>query len=402
MRDKKYKKTHPWITFKVNLGKIDSETWLLLGEAKSKCARVSNVPLKPSLSNLLYSTYMAKGVQGTTAIEGNTLSEEDVRKRIEGELELPDSMEYQGKEIDNVIEAFNDIAEKLRDGESQEISSEEIKSYNEIILKDLPLEEGVTPGQISQHNVGIFRYRGVPREDCEYLLDKMCEWLNSSQFNPDEEDEDKIIFAIIKAVLAHLYIAWIHPFGDGNGRTARLIELKIMLTSGAPAIVCHLLSNHYNKTRSEYYRQLDYASKSGGDIYKFIRYAVRGFVDQLQEQINFIDLQQLEIFWRDYIFETFGENLRASEKRRRNLALDFWGVVTPLKIEEIRGISPKMAGQYSRKSSRTIQRDIEFLVEENLVEEQQDGYLPKREALLKFLPRRIAPRKNRDPVAESG
>ena len=388
MYAKKYKKTHPWITFNVDLGKIDRETWLLLGEAESKCTRVSKVPLKPELSKILHSTYLAKGIQGTTAIEGNTLSEEEVKKRIEGKLKLSDSMEYQGKEIDNVLEAFNSMATKLKDGESQEISPEEIKSYNKIILKDLPLEENVVPGQISQHNVGVFRYRGAPREDCEYLLDKMCEWLNSPLFNPDK---NKIVFAIIKAILAHLYIAWIHPFGDGNGRTARLVELKIMLTSGAPAPVCHLLSNHYNKTRSEYYRQLDYASESDGEIYRFIRYAVRGLVDGLREQTDFIDLQQLEIFWRDYIFEAFGENPGRIGKRRRNLALEFWGVSKPLKIEEIRRISPKVAEQYSRKSTRTIQRDIEFLEKKDLVEKRQDGYLPKRETLFRFLPERVAP-----------
>ncbi|WP_433223897.1 Fic family protein [Dactylosporangium sp. CS-047395] len=40
--------------------------------------------------------------------------------------------------------------------------------------------------------------------------------------------------AMIKAMLAHLYLAWIHPFGDGNGRTARLIESQLLLQAGVP------------------------------------------------------------------------------------------------------------------------------------------------------------------------
>ena len=388
MSAKKYEKTHPWITFHVDLGKIDYKTWLLLGEAESKCGRISNAPLKPKLSETLHKTYLAKGIQGTTAIEGNTLSEEEVRNRIEGNLILSDSMEYQGKEVDNVLEAYNIIANDLIDGEPHEISSKEIKNYNEIVLEDLPLGEDVVPGKVSQHNVGVFRYRGAPREDCEYLLDEMCRWLNKPHFNPDE---NKVVFAVIKAVLAHLYIAWIHPFGDGNGRTARMVELKIMLTSGAPSPTCHLLSNHYNKTRSEYYRQLDYASKSGGDVYQFIRYAVRGFVDQLREQIEFIEMQQAEIFWKDYVFDTFGENPGKVAKRRRRLALDFWMVTKPLKIEEIRRVSPRVGEQYSLKSTRTIQRDIEFLVEKDLAKKHQGGYLVKKETFSKFLSPRVVP-----------
>ena len=380
---KKYKKTHPWITFNIDFRKIDHKTWMLLGEATSKCMRISNALLKPELSKTLYETYLAKGVHSTTAIEGNSLSEEEVKKRIEGTLKLPDSMEYQVKEVDNILDSYNYVRERSIDGGSAKISSEEIKNYNKMVLEGLPLSDNIVAGEIRNYSVGVLRYRGAPEEDCEHLLDKMCEWLNDARFN---QSENRIAFAIIKAVLAHLYIAWIHPFGDGNGRTARLLELKTMLASGAPAPACHLLSNHYNKTRSEYYRQLDYASKSGGDIYKFIYYAVRGLVDQLEEQIEFIDFEQQNIFLRDYIFEVFGDSPSKINTRRRTLCLGFLDSESPVKIDKVREISPKVAEQYSGKSIRTIQRDIEFLIEKKLVKEEQGGYMTDLETLFKFFP----------------
>jgi Fic family protein len=99
-------------------------------------------------------------------------------------------------------------------------------------------------------------------------------------------------------VVAHLCLAWIHPFGDGNGRTARLVEFQILLGAGVPTPAAHLLSNHYNQTRTEYYRQLDRASKSGGEIVPFIEYAARGFVDGLREQLHKIRDQQWDVSWR--------------------------------------------------------------------------------------------------------
>ena len=45
---------------------------------------------------------------------------------------------------------------------------------------------------------------------------------------------------ILKATLAHLYIAWIHPFGDGNGRTARLVEFMLLSRAGVPSPSAHL------------------------------------------------------------------------------------------------------------------------------------------------------------------
>ncbi len=80
----------------------------------------------------------------------------------------------------------------------------------------------------------------------------------------------KYLFVLVvvykSASLAHLYLAWIRPFGDGNGRTARLCEYLVLVTSGAPTSAAHLISNHCNKTRNEYYRQLQFASESGGDV----------------------------------------------------------------------------------------------------------------------------------------
>jgi hypothetical protein len=57
---------------------------------------------------------LPKGVRATTAIGGNTLSEEQVVKRIEGELELPPSKEHLGKEIDNIVEACRSIVEDVK------------------------------------------------------------------------------------------------------------------------------------------------------------------------------------------------------------------------------------------------------------------------------------------------
>jgi hypothetical protein len=70
-----------------------------------------------------------------------------------------------------------------------------------------------------------------------------------------------------------------HPFGDGNGRVARLIEVQILSESGViPDVATGLLSDHYNKTRSQYYLALDGAQ---GDVTSFVGYALQGLLDEL-------------------------------------------------------------------------------------------------------------------------
>jgi hypothetical protein len=80
-----------------------------LGEAASKCEHIAGVPLRPLVAHELHQLYLAKGVLGTTAIEGNTLSEEQVRQILKGELKLPPSKEYLQQEIENILQACNEI-----------------------------------------------------------------------------------------------------------------------------------------------------------------------------------------------------------------------------------------------------------------------------------------------------
>src|SRR5207245_11413308 len=94
--------------------------------------------------------------------------------------------------------------------------------------------------------------------------------------------------AILKAIIGHLYIEWIHAFGDGNGRTGRLLEVQILLFSGVSAPACQLLSNHYNQTRKTYLAQLRAASESGGNITPFIDYDSKCFPAGLTYQLAYI------------------------------------------------------------------------------------------------------------------
>ena len=141
----------------------------------------------------------------------------------------------------------------------------------------------MTPGQIPHHRVAVGGYQGAPRGDCAYLLDRLCGWLEQNQapeagtfFDPADH---RVAISLLRAVLAHLYLAWIHPFGDGNERTARLVEFMLLACSGVPAPAAHLLSNHYHQTRTEYFRQLDRSSRANaasGAPVEFVCYALQG------------------------------------------------------------------------------------------------------------------------------
>jgi len=383
MEGQRYLKTHPWLSFVFDPGRLAPTDWMLLGEAQSKCLHVAGVPLKPAISKEMHKVYLAKGALATTALEGNTLSEDQARKRLDGVLQLPPSKEYLGKEIDNVITAFNFILSAIHEGRGATLSAGEILEYNRLALDNLEVEEGVVPGEVRTHPVGVGRYQCPEARDCPSLLGKYVAWLNEMHLVEGWE----IASGILKAIVAHIYLAWIHPFGDGNGRTARLIEYKILLSVGIPTPSAHILSNHYNQTRTQYYRELDKASKSGGDVTSFIRYALRGMVDGLKEQLDNIRSQQWAISWTDYIHERFkGQDTKAAVRRRR-LMLDLSERFdASVEIARIPDISPRLAAEYHGATAKTYARDINVLVSMDLLEKKGKKIRARREAILAFLP----------------
>ena len=380
-----YERTHPWITFTLDLNKSQYNHWLLLGEAQSKCKHFEGVPLLPSVAAHFYKVFLAKGVIATTAIEGNTLTEEDAILHLEGKLELPPSKNYLRQEIENIIEACNSIGTNILRADLTDISVDEIKRYNKLVLNKLPLDEGVMPGEIREHSVIVGKYRGAPPEDCEFLLNKLCHWINQELETPAEY---QIAFGILKAILAHLYLAWIHPFGDGNGRTARLIEFHLLLSVGVPATAAHLLSNHYNQTRAEYYRQLNMAHKTENNVFSFIEYALRGFIDGLKEQIDIIKSQQMTVHWINYVHAAFKDKNSTSDLRRKRLVIDLSDMPEPVPSSKVRHISPRIAEAYASKTDKTIQRDINALAAPgmDLIEKTPEGIRVKKEIMLAFLP----------------
>ena len=392
-----YEESHPWITFDARgVNKFQARLWMQLGEARSKCEHLAGTPLRPNVAQDFYKVTLIKGAQATTAIEGNTLSVEQVAGIFDGSFEAPPSRKYQELEVRNVIDALQDIGDRVQRGEYPKLTTALVRDLNRTLLRGLEseLDESTVPGELRSHSVAVGRYRGAPAEDCELLLDRLCEWLEGPDFkSPDKEIDFALM--LVRAALAHLYIAWIHPFGDGNGRTARLVEFLILARSGkVPFPAAHLLSNHYNLTRDRYYRELDKASKSGGDIVGFVAYAIEGFVDGIRSQIAAVREQQLSVAWVNFVHNVMAQF--ASGKacdRQTDLVL---AMPTDRRISrsELVGLTPELAVQYAQAGPRTLARDLNRLEGAQLIRKVgRSAYRARIDQMSAFLPA-IAPEAN--------
>jgi hypothetical protein len=151
-----------------------------------------------------------------------------------------------------------------------------------------------------------------------------------------------------------------------------------------PFPAAQVLSNHYNETRAEYYRQLSIASKSGGDIIPFVVFALRGFVDQLRAQIDVVREEQLNLFWLNYAHQQLGDS--ATGRRRRYLVEDLGNEKEGVSRGKLTDISVRVIKHYQGRGEKTVQRDVAEFEKRKLIRRQGDRYFANKALVLTYLP----------------
>ena len=374
------------ISFRQNWD-LNEKSVNFLGQCYAYVNAMLNIPIRPDHHQGMLLVSLNKGALATTAIEGNTLTAEDL-DLIQNGRDLEPGRKYQQKEVENILAAFNAILEELVREKSPEIITPGlIKRFNEMVGRDIGEAFNGNPGKIRRSNVIVGNvYRPPSFDRAEEMLGQLCDWLLKEFHYNREHNFDE---AVIEAIITHVYIAWIHPFMDGNGRTARLMEFYLLLRAGIPSIASHILSNHYNETRTIYYRQLEYASETG-NLSRFIEYALEGFRDGLEQTIAFIHKEQTELTWNNYVHDVIEKMNDKNSKTIQRLKQLAYHVPADkfYSIDEIGILNTRIAEEYRKLNPITLRRDLELLAGKKLLYAEKGKYRSNHELLRSFLPER--------------
>lgn len=351
---------------------LSNRDYFVLGQCEALIQSIKKTPIQPEYYQQLMGVEFIKGAKATTAIEGNTLTFEEIERVNNGE-KLPPSKEYQEREVNNILEAFYTLfTEVFVDGKSSLICPELLLKLHRMVGKDLGEYFDAIPGRFREREVVVGRYRCPDHRDVIPLIDKFCKW--QKEHFKFENNNQKFSDIVVQAIVAHIYLELIHPFDDGNGRTGRLLEFYILLRGGLPNITLQILSNHYNLTRPEYYKQIEKATETK-DLSKFISYAITGFRDGLQANLQVIQESQTQLTWINYIYDKFSHLSGQKEvvKRKRTLALNF-----PMKgsyhVSDVKKLHVEIALIYSPIPEKTLIRDLDELVGLGILTKEGSNY----------------------------
>ena len=321
---------------------------------------VVDLPILPKLATQIQPDIMYSSISGTAAIEGNPITGEDVKKIAQGEeIEIYSKKDKQ--EIKNLIKAYNLLSGIEPMPEPFILTEKFICELHKIITIDVPDENNV-PGKYRNGlvHVGDKAHGGIytpPKiiEDVRNLMREFVEWIN--------REEIIHINPFIRAALSHYYFCVIHPFWDGNGRTARLIE-AILLQSSNIKYVPRELSNYYYRNVDEYYIAFSKSIKLKKDITPFLKFCMEASVDSLTRIKETIIFFIRKFSLRDYYrFEWQKKRLSSRQFELLDLLLDNSSYFTLKDLHE----SKTFSILYRQVTTQTARRDLKKLASQKLL-----------------------------------
>jgi len=211
----------------------------------------------------------------STSIEGNKLTLEEVKDLSEGKEVV--ATQKDKKEVMNYLKTIDSIPEYTnKKAISKKIFFKIHKNITEGTLKDnknagILRKQQVFVGRRVFDGTGfkqVVEYMPPDTKDVPRLVEEFLVWLNS--------DKAQKINPVLLAGIAHYEIARIHPFIDGNGRTARLMAALILYKSGFDHRRFFAIDDYYDEDRPSYYNALKTVQKAKGDITKWLEYFTDG------------------------------------------------------------------------------------------------------------------------------
>ena len=174
---------------------------------------------------------------------------------------------------------------------------------------------------------------------------------------------------IIRAILAHYYIGKIHPFNDGNGRTARLIE-AILLKNQGFRFVPALMSNYYYQHMDDYYWAFSQTHKNKNkEVTPFLEFALKGMIAVLNTMKDRIHVFIRRLTLQNFIqFQRKKKHITQRQYELLEILLNHPRSFTVNELQEL----PVYRVLYRNVSPRTIKRDIERLIKKDLLTLNED------------------------------
>ncbi len=327
-----------------------------LVEAKAAILALRAIPFQRRWVRDLQDIQLKMEVAGTSKIENAEFVGNELEEAIRAET--PQQLQTRSqRQAHAATKAYEWVAEVPDD---RPVSTDLIKDLHRLIVSGCD-DDHCPPGvpRKTDENVtfGTPRHRGVPGGiECKRALERLAKEISTSFRGHDP---------LVQAAAAHYHLAAMHPFLDGNGRTARALEALMLQRAGLRHALFVPMSNFYHSEKPQYLEALAETRQRGHNLTPFLKFTLRGVVQEVGRITRSLrDAVSREIY-RGLVNELF---LRLESSRKRVIVKRQLILLNHLleKVDEIEWgqLVTEVRGHYeSRKDPvEAIKRDLARLL----------------------------------------
>lgn len=319
---------------------------------------IVNAPLIPAWEAKFRKEAIERTVHHGTHLEGNRLSEEEVKDLLDGreviarDRDIQEVINYR-----NVLKFIDQIASQIGPGNPYVLTIDTILEIHRIAVeKILAFEQSghfrFRQVVVKNTQTGAISYTPPPAAEIPYLVEDLVSWINS--------DEVKEMHPVIKAGIIHYELARIHPFVDGNGRTARAVATLVMFLDGYDIRKFFALEEYFDQNPMDYYVTLQAVSNQrvldthDRDLTPWLEYFVKGVAIEL----NTVKERVKRISADARVKDKLGEQVELNE--RQMMIMEYLHRYKQMQNKDFRKIFPDF-------SDDTVLREIRFLKKKGLI-----------------------------------
>lgn len=319
---------------------------------------IINAPLVPAWEAKFRKEAFEKTVHHGTHLEGNPLSEEEVQNVLDGKEVLARDQDIQEiLNYRNVLKFIDSVATNIAPNRLYFFTIETLLEIHRLTTeKILPQTQSgnfrLSQVVIKDSRTGHITYSPPPAAEVPYLIEDLINWINS--------DEGRQVHPVIKAGIIHYELSRIHPFIDGNGRTARATATLVMFLDGYDIRKFFSLEEYFDSDPLNYYLTLQSVSNQPvidtheRDLTPWLEYFIQGVAIEL----NKVKERVKKISADARVKDRLGTQVELNE--RQMLIIEFINRHSKMQNKDFRKIFPDY-------SDDTVLREIKFLKQKGLI-----------------------------------
>lgn len=345
----KYKIPDDWIRY--DISRIANE----LMQAKAAILSLTNIPYQRSWIEELQVVQLKREIAGTSRIEGADFTDRELDAALK---ESPDEIHTRSqRQAAAAVRTYRWIANLPQ---ARPLDAELVKETHRLIIFGAD-DDHCPPGQLRGSDVnvtfGIPPHRGAEGgEECERAFSALCE-AAAHEFQKHDP--------LIQALALHYHFAAMHPFLDGNGRTARALEALMLQRVGLKDSLFIAMSNYYYEEKNAYLKALASVRAADHDLSDFLIFGLKGIEIQCRRLFDEIRKNVAKALFRDVMHDLF---YRLRTKRKRVIAERQIEILKHLLVGDkltLDQLIDKTFGIYTplKNPGKALLRDVNYLLQ---------------------------------------